>query len=392
MTWLGRIPDPRRGPTIPLRAFTVSTFIMLCARLGSLNVLEQCRSRGMWRRFLGNGPMPGADQLGRVMPRLDTTEIRAQNNRAYRRLKRRKALKAPNHGSMFSVLFDGHECFASYRRCCPHCLTRTIKTKHGERTQYYHRLVMAVLVCDNFTLLLDIEMQRKGEGEVRCAERLLKRLLADYPRAFDVVVADGLYAQVPFFKTVRRSGKYAIAVLKNEDRDLVKDVRGLCKRQHPRIIHRDRTRCRVWDIEELNSWPQAGGAVRVVRSVETTTIKRQTGDTEELTTNWMWVTTIPQKLLSTSQLMAMAHQRWDIENRAFNELVTHWHAGHAYKHDIDAMTNLWLLTMMAYNLFHAFYWRNLKPQLRGVMAKYFLADCIRAEILFAMMRPAAHPP
>jgi hypothetical protein len=336
--------------------------------------------------------MPGADQLGRVLSRLDATAIRAQNNRTYRRLKRRKTLKPANHENLFSVLFDGHECFASYRRCCPHCLTRTVKTKYGERVQYYHRLVMAVLVCENFTLLLDIEMQRKAEGEVRCAERLLKRLLAEYPRAFDVVVADGLYAQGPFFKTVRRAGRHAIAVLKNEDRDLVKDVLGLCKRLDPCIVHRGRARCRVWDIEELNSWPQAGGAVRVVRSVETTTLKRQTGDTEELTTNWMWVTTIPQRQLSTPQLLAMAHQRWDIENRAFNELLTYWHAGHVYKHDTNAMTNLWLLTMMAYNLFHVFYLRNLKPQLRRQMAKYLLADSIRSELLAAPIRVAPRPP
>jgi len=392
VTFLATLSDPRRGASIPLRNISIGAFIMLCTRMGSFNAYEQCRAKGFWRRYHAPGRLPGADQLGRVVAGLDSTAIRCQNNRAYRRLKRRKALCPANHHNMFSLVVDGHEYNSSYRRCCPHCLTRRIKTKNGERIQYYHRLVMAVLVCEQFTLLLDIEMQRKSEGEVRTAQRLLKRILKDYPRAFDLVVADGLYAQGPFFKMVRRCGKHAIAVLKNQDRDLVVDVLGLCAGQPPRTVHAGKARCKVWDIEGLTTWPQAGTDVRVVRSVETTTVKRQTGTIDEQTTNWMWVTTIPQRQLDTQALMAIAHHRWDIENRAFNELATYWYAGHVYKHDINAMTNLWLLTMMAYNLFHVFYFRNLKPAMRQRLAKYLFADCLKSEVLVAQIAMTQRPP
>lgn len=392
LEFLGSLTDPRHGGVIPLRNFAVSAFIMLCTRLGSLNALVQCQAKGFWKRYLARGPMPSADQLGRVLAGLDTAAIRGQNNRAYRRLKRRKALRPASHNSLFSLVLDGHECFTSYRRCCPRCLTRRIKTKHGERIQYYHRLVMGVLVCDRFTLLLDIEMQRKSEGEVRCAQRLLKRLLTDYPRAFDLVVADGIYAQGPFFKMVRSAGKHAIAVLKNEERDLMVDMLALCKAHPPRDMRRGKVRCQVWDIEELTTWPQADGPVRVVRSDETTTIRRQTGQTDVQISNWMWVTTIPRRFLDTGAFTAIAHHRWDIENRAFNELLTYWHAGHTYKHDTNAMSNLWLLAMMAYNLFHVFYYRNIKPALRQQLAKYFLADCLKAELLVAQTVSQSRPP
>ena len=390
--FLTGLTDPRRGGSIPLRNFTFGVFIMLCARLGSINAFEKCRRKGFWRRHLVWGKLPGADQLGRVVAGLSSRAIRRQLNLVYRRLKRRKALTPAEHSNLFSLVIDGHEYFASYQRSCRHCLTRRIKTKNGQRIQYYHRLVMAVLVCERFTLLLDIEMQRKGEDEVATAQRLLKRVLKDYPRAFDLVLADGLYARAPFFKMLRAAGKHVIAVLKNEERVLTGDVLSICEITKPRAINSSKVKRQVWDIEDLTTWPKVGSTVRVVLALETRRVKRQRGGIEKQTTHWMWVTTMPQKQLPTRALVEMAHHRWDIENCAFNELATYWHATHVYKHDINAMTNFWLLTMIAYNAFHAFYFYNLKPQAREQYPKYFLAQCLTAEILAAQISASQRAP
>ena len=117
-------------------------------------------------------------------------------------------------------------------------------------------------------------------------------------------MADGLYARASFFKTVRAAGKHVIAVLKDEGRELARDVLGLCKSIVPRKLTAGTTKRQVWDIEQLNSWTQVGMPVRVVRSLETTTVKRQNGgalDTQ--TTQWMWVTTIPSSRLPAEQLV-----------------------------------------------------------------------------------------
>jgi len=45
-------------------------------------------------------------------------------------------------------------------------------------------------------------------------------------------------------------------------------------------------------------------------------------------------------------------------------LVTRWHANHVYRHEANAILVFWLLTMLACNLFMAFYQRNLKPAVR----------------------------
>jgi len=42
-------------------------------------------------------------------------------------------------------------------------------------------------------LMVDAEPMRSGEDEVATAIRLLERVIASYPRAFDVVIADALY-------------------------------------------------------------------------------------------------------------------------------------------------------------------------------------------------------
>ena len=369
------------------------TFLLVSSRLGSLNALTQCRSGGIWRRYGICGALPSADQLGRIAAVMPAREVRRQLKRIYRLLKRRKALMPASHDNLYTLVIDGHESCASYRRTCGDCLTRRLnKGTPLERLQYYHRLVMGVLVCDRFTLLLDVEMQRQGEGEVSAACRLLDRLLSDYPRAFDIVLADGLYAQGPFFKKVRRAGKHVIAVLKHKQRDLVEDVLKLCKRIDPRSLDTPDVKRQVWDLEQLTSWPQTGMAVRVVRSLETATVKRQNGVIETQTTQWMWVTTLSHRLLPAERFIPIAHGRWRIENDAFNELVTHWHADHVYKHSQNAILFFWLLTMLAYNLFHAFFFLNMKPQLRLCLQKYHVAACITAELLAHDMPPRVRDP
>ena len=103
-----------------------------------------------------------------------------------------------------------------YRRHCAGCLQRTLHTEHGERVQHYHRQVTLMLLPaapagrPALRLLLDQEPQRPGEDEVQTALRLLARVLTRYPRAFDLLLADALYAAAPFFNFLLTHGKHAL--------------------------------------------------------------------------------------------------------------------------------------------------------------------------------------
>ena len=74
---------------------------------------------------------------------------------------------------------------------------------------------------------LDHEPQLAGEDEVATAKRLLARVIDRYPRAFDVVLADALYARADFFNFLLDRRKHALVVLKDERRNVYQDVAGL---------------------------------------------------------------------------------------------------------------------------------------------------------------------
>src|SRR5437899_1209906 len=116
-------------------------------------------------------------------------------------------------------------------------------------------------------LLLDHEPQRTEEDEVATGLRLLERVIADYPRAFDLVLADALYATAPFFNFLLARGKHALVVLKNERRNLYQDVAGLFDQIPTREGSFRSRKCLWWDFPDLLSWPQVNAPVRVIRSL-----------------------------------------------------------------------------------------------------------------------------
>ena len=361
-----------------------SALVMFWARLGSLHALESVREARFWNSWLGQ-PLSSGDTVGRVYSLLEVEALRTGLHHLYTRLKRNKAL--PGLGGLAVAAIDGHESHASYRRHCSGCLERTIHTEPGDRLQYYHRPVVLMLLSEGgpgraaLRLLLDLEPQRGREDEVAAALRLLERVLARYPRAFDLVLADGLYAQAPFFNFLLRHHKHALVVLKDPRRDLYQDAFGLFQLTPPQSGQYRSRDCQWQDLEDLRSWPQVQVPVRVVRSQERYTQRPQlTRQPVVLTTEWIWVTTLATIQASTALVVRLGHQRWDIENYGFNEIVTDWNCDHVYRHHPNAIVAFLLTAFLAYNLFHAFLRLNLKPQRRCRQPEIFWARLIAAEL------------
>ena len=384
--------DRRPLPRIPTAIVVKSVAALFWARMGSLNALELTAHSRFFRDWFGES-VCSADSIGRVNALMDAAGLRRGIHHIYDQLKRNKALP-DNHGIGIAVL-DGHESHASYLRHCSGCLERTIaKTA---RTQYYHRQVTLMLLpaarpgCQPIRLLLDHEPQLPQEGEVATALRLLNRVINSYPRAFDLVLADGLYATAPFFNSLLARGKHALVVLKNENRNLYEDAAGLFASVLPRQGTYRSRKCLWWDFADLHSWPQVNTPVRIIRSLETHSVRRQLdGKEEPQTSDWIWVTTLPVQRLSTERGVAFGHQRWDIENQGFNELVNGWHADHVYKHNSNAIECFLLIAFLAFNIFHAFLTLNLKPQVRKGRTKIFWSKFMAAEI-YAGINPTISP-
>jgi hypothetical protein len=358
---------------------------MFLCRLGSLHALEQTRRRSLWHRWLGRA-LPSADTLGRVAGLIELDDVRALGQHLYTRLKRGKALNPPAHGWLVAVL-DGHEMHASFKRHYPGCLERTIHTKQGDRIQYYHRVVAVSLVTRDLRVLLDAEPVRAGEDEIAAALRLLDRVVQAYPRAFDLVQGDGLYTDPRFFQWATAHGKYALAVLKDERRDLLHEAQQLFEPMAPVILREENILRECWDLEGFRTWPQAGVPVRVVRRRETHRVRRQLDQQIHAEiSEWYWVTTLPTRQAPTGTVVQLGHGRWDIENQGFNELVNQWHADHVYRHEPTALLVFWLLAQICLTVFCAFFRRNLKPAAQAAMSRLHVARMIQAELYLSLTR------
>jgi hypothetical protein len=120
-------------------------------------------------------------------------------------------------------------------------------------------------------------------------------------------------------------------------------------------------------------------------------VRRQLdGKDDPQTSDWIWVTTLPVQLTSTERAVGFGHQRWDIENHGFNELVNGWHADHIYKHEPNAIECFLLIAFLACNIFQAFFSLNLKPQIRKGRTRVFWSKLMSAEI-YAGINPTISP-
>lgn len=385
---LRAVRDGRQKPRIPAGRAALSYMMLMLARLGSLNALEQRAAPKAWAKWLGGG-LPSADWMGDVAATLCHEQLRALLQHQHRRCKRNKGFGRGKDGLRWLIL-DGHEGVSSYRRSWIDALERVVHFEAGDRTQYYFRYVAAYLTNGRDYLMLDAESQRPGEGEIACAMRLLERLFKTCPRAFDAVCGDNAYMDPKLWKLVRQHKKHLVAVLKNEHRDLLEDARALFADATPIAFNDNKTKRWCWDLEGFTTWPQCGEPVRVVRCVETTTVKRQHGKKKQLLeSEWFWVTSLPPARASTRSIVCAGHGRWGIENRGFNELCNQWHGDHGYKYTAHALLACTLLLFIAYNLFHAFIEHNLKPQATAGRTEKYWADLIAAEFIVRFSpRPA----
>lgn len=271
-----------------------------------------------------------------------------------------------------------------------------MKTRKVERIQHYHRLTAATLLCGGERLPLDCEMQRPGEDEVACGMRLLERVLRRFPRAFDLVLADALRCRADFFNLATGRGKRVMGALKDERRELMADARGLFGERPEAVLEWDGVERRCWDMEGFRSWEgldEAPEGVRVVRSVERSEVRRRNGGVEQNVSERIWATTIPKRRLGTEAIVRRGRARRAIENEGgFNELVNVWRADHVHRRGVNAMPAFWLLAMLAFNVFHAFLSRNLKPARRWAHAAKHWAEQIAAEFCLVVARPRSLRP
>jgi hypothetical protein len=359
--------DSRKKPQIPGAAVFASVLALFCCNRTSLNSLEKDlvhfprRLRGL----VGPRP-PSIDTIGRVYSLAQSDSLRQILIAVHHRLKRNKALADGDELKVVAV--DGHEFFKSRKRCCPECQQRTLEVKDEEVTEYYHQGVVCHLIEHELAVPLDVELLRPGEGEETAAKRLLERVLANYPRYFDVVCGDALYFDAPFINFCLDHKKHALVVVKGEHRVLLQDAKGVFAQQPGQLWQDGRRTVRYWDADGFRTAEGVKQPLRVVHTLETVRRRERVAGQwleKEETSQWYWATTLSERQLSARRVWQAGHRRWDVENDCFNTLSMHWGLDHCYKHDPAAIVNFVLTLLLAYVLLQCFWERNVKAALRA---------------------------
>jgi hypothetical protein len=348
---------------------------MFVLRFSSFNALEQeLRVAKRWEAWVGSRK-PSADTVGRVLTKMSPDELRRFLAAIARLAWRRKAIHTRPGESYRVLAVDGHEIGASRARCCTECMTREVKVGNEVVVEYYHRVVVAQWVGVTPPPILDLERVNPKEGEVAAARRLLQRVLFRHSRLIDVVCADALYLEAPFLKMVLAAGKHFEIVMKQERRDLYQDAERLRSLIEAQVSLEGARTTRLWDMPNLSSFTTLDRPVRVVWAEEETRRSKIVGgkakDVLEKKT-WIWVTDLPAAIVPPAKIQRWGHDRWDLENRGFNELATLWHMDHYFIHHATAIEVLLLTLAIAFVTTYLFHARNLKPAARRHLTRLAL--------------------
>jgi hypothetical protein len=369
---LAAVGNHRCQPEIPTRSITCSLFLGALIRVSSFLQLQAETARPGWRRLTGWSRAISDDALVYALERYDLQDLRQVLVGINKTLKRNKALESAKIQGLQVVALDANEQFHSRHRCCQACCRRTIqlKDKNGqlrEVTEYYHRQVYAQLHGPAFSTILDLEPIRPGEDEAAAALRLLGRMRRNYgPRFFDVVTVDAWYTTEPFFAAVHKLGWCAVAVLKQERYDIYKEASVLSREQTPKPWQEQNRAIKLWDVRDLTFGKSS--SMRVVLAEECWEQNKRMGAKkvrETVQSHWRWLLDDQLNGHGPEVVWRIGHQRWGIENHAFNELTQHYHLTHCPHHESVAIVAWLLFLILGFTMFELFVRLNSKLWRQG---------------------------
>lgn len=382
------VGDQRQWPVVPTAAVSMSLLMGAVLRVPSFLQLQQETGRRGWQRLVGWKHPISDDVFDYVTEHYRLEDWRSVLVEVNTRLKSNKALESAKISGLLVVALDANEQFNSRSRCCPDCCQRTIREKDStgqevEVVEYYHRQVYAQLHGPQFSLILDLEPILPGEDEAQAALRLLGRMRRLYgPRFFDVITVDAWYATGPFLRAVQLLGWAVVTVLKQQRYEIYQEASALHSSQPPLHWKWEDRQVDLWEVKDLPFTEASLGTVRVVLADERWPQTRQIGGqrkTQTQSSHWRWLATRELDAYPVTVIWRIGHQRWGVENHAFNELTQHYHLTHCPHHHPTAIMAWLLILVLGFNLFELFVrlhgklWRMGKLTLQQVARQLDLA-------------------
>jgi hypothetical protein len=370
------LPEGRQFPQHSWKKVFDAVFLGAAMQIPSLLQIEaECHHGALAQRI---GPISD-DTLGYSLERQSPEPVFALSCEIARRLKRNGVLRSDWSRGLVVGAVDGIEICSSFARCCAACMEREVQHKvNGEmqtEIQYYHRIVVVVLVSPEFPIPLAVRFQKNGEGEVACALALLQDLVGQLGRRFlDVLVGDALYLQAPFVQEVERLGLVWAFTLKENQPDLLREAERLTQESPTGVQQEPDREIRYWHLPEVD-WPVADRQIRVVKTVRIEQQRRVTvrgkdparmkGKTEmsQPSTNF-YATNFELGSISPLFLHQLSRSRWRIDTEVFQTITTDCHLKHPAVHQTTALVVLTMIRFLAYTLSLVFYYRQVRSHAR----------------------------
>ncbi len=373
------ISDGRKRKSIPAFNVIMPVLISQILQYESFHtVFTAPESMGKRLKHLIKGRIPKVDAVRDVLTRTSPKEVEAIHGSVVKRIRRNGVQRGGTIGRYVVAAIDGVELFSSTKKCCPMCLTRTNK---AGQTEYFHRSVVCASVGNDPHIIYGQEMLKprdgaeKDEGELTGGKRLILRLRKEFGHFADVIVADALYLNAPFINTVLECGMDVVIRLKDEKRLIFQDAEALFERGegHKKGFQKGRTEIDVWDLSGFEMG-NVEPTMRVVKFRE----KTREG------VRYMWLVTT---LMTTDYqiLWGMMRKRWDIENHAFHQLKTYYHAKHCYCH--SAAEVIFILLMIAFNIRELFLFRRMKDFKQSKTTRRSVTRQFRDDLLLQDFKP-----
>ena len=370
------LPEGRQFPQHAWKKVFDAVFLGAAMQIPSLLQIEaECHHGALAKRI---GPVSD-DTLGYSLERQSPEPVFALSCEIARRLKRNGVLHSDWSRGWVVGAVDGIEICSSFARCCDACMEREVQHKvNGEmktEIQYYHRIVVVVLVSSDFPIPVGVRFQKNGETEVACALALLQDLVGQLGRRFlDVLVGDALYLQAPFVQEVERLGLVWAFTLKENQPELLHEAER-CTQASPPGVHEEPGReIRYWHLPEVD-WPVADRRVRVLKTFRLEQQRRVTVREKDAprtkaksaiaqsSTNF-YATNFELGSISPLFIHQLSRSRWRIDTEVFQTITTDCHLKHPAVHQTTALVVLTMIRFLAYTLSLVFYHRQVRSHAR----------------------------
>lgn len=370
---LGLLSDGRQYPTKSISSIFLVCFYGTCFRLKAVSAIAEESREGCLSQRVGS---ISDDTIGYGLNHLDVASVQEFWNVLSKRAKRNGMLRGGEFDDYIVGVLDCIETYSSNKRHCPRCLTRKVTTSKGKVVQYYHRMVVLTLVGYDFPIPIGLEMVKPREGEVKCALRLLKRLVGRLGKRFlDIVIGDAAYCTPYFFKSCEKMGIVPGAVLKENQSDLLQTAMAEKKQLPPKVQEENKKeKLKVWDLPQV-IWDTADREVRVIyadRKVKKKTAIKpieddasKSGDgAEEEWSDKKRVFAFSKRIdhLSPQLLYKIGIHRWDIDADLFMDMTKHWHLKHKTLHFEKALENLLSIRFISHMVFMFFFYRHINAR------------------------------